>query len=217
MCGVFHRWRFYPGADFSGFDLRVVCATVALPGHFSEARIDHHALLCQGRSVFFLQVRQKSVEQALEGLHCDEPFAKVADRLAVGHLVPRCEGEEGVVAKPRSEPVAVGDLEAGGIIGQTVQTLQHEHLEHEHGVRARSATRAFGFASEGNMDERIEDLPSHQLAHVHQGGLEGCGIKGLNELIKESRVAEGNEKLPSFCLLHLRAPRHLFDQVRRTF
>lgn len=93
---------------FSGFDQGIVFAAVALPGHFSKARINHHARLCQGQSVFLLQVRQKGVEQALEGLGFDEQFAEVADGLAIGHRVPRREAEEGAKA------IAVCDLKARG-------------------------------------------------------------------------------------------------------
>ena len=85
-----------------------------------------------------------------------------------------------------------------------MEALQHEDLKHEHGMKARPAARAFGFASDGSMDERRKDLPSHQLAHAHQWRLEGCHIKGLNELIKESWVAEGNETCHAFACLNSR-------------
>lgn len=74
-----------------------------------------------------------------------------------------------------------------------MEALQHEHLEHEQRMKARPAAGTFGFASDGTLDERSEDLPLHQLAHAHQRRLEGRDIKGLNELIEESRVAVGNE------------------------
>jgi len=62
-------------------DFHTILAAVALPRHFGKARIDHHTLLRQGQSVFLLQMREEGVEQALEGLRFDEPFAEVADGL----------------------------------------------------------------------------------------------------------------------------------------
>jgi len=56
--------------------------------------------------------------------------------LAVGHEAGWGEAEEG------PEAVAVGDLKAGGVIGEAVEALQHEHLELQHGVEARPAPQA---------------------------------------------------------------------------
>jgi hypothetical protein len=57
--------------------------------------------------------------------------------LTVGHRVPRRQAKEG------AEAVAVGELKARGVIGQTVEALQHEHLEREQGMKARPATGTF--------------------------------------------------------------------------
>lgn len=105
------------GRHFARFDPGVVCPAVALPGLFGKARVNHHALLRQGQSVFLLQMREEGVEQALEGLRPDEQFAEVADRLSVGHRVPGHQAEEG------AEAGAVGDLKARGVVGQTVEAL----------------------------------------------------------------------------------------------
>jgi hypothetical protein len=84
-------------------------------------------------------------------------------------------------------------LKARGIIGQAMQALQDENLEHEHRVEARSAAGAFGLLVNGCQDARLEDLPFDELAHAHEWGLESCYIKGLDKCVEESWVAEGNE------------------------
>ncbi|MEO6787441.1 MAG: hypothetical protein ABI318_15020 [Chthoniobacteraceae bacterium] len=68
---------------FSSLDLGVRFAAVALPGHFTETGIGHHTFLCQGQSVLLLQVPQKGVKQALDGLGGDDRLAKVACGLAI--------------------------------------------------------------------------------------------------------------------------------------
>ena len=126
-------------------------------------------------------------KEPLNGLGVDECLAEVGDGLPVGHRSAGREAEEGAKA------VAVGDLKAGGIIGQPVQPLEHEHLEHEQRMKARPASRSFGLGGHGGVDDGLEELPVDEFAHPHQRGLEGRHIQAAHELIEEPRFAEGNE------------------------
>ncbi len=67
--------------------------------------------------MFLLEVREKGVEQALEGFRFDEQCTEVAKGLTIWHSVLRIEAKEGAKA------IVVGDLKARGFIGQTVEAL----------------------------------------------------------------------------------------------
>ena len=140
----------------------------------------------QGPSGAPWQVSQKGVKQALDRPGVDQCLAKVAESLPIGHRIARSEAGEG------AKTVAVGDLKARGVIGKAVEALQHEHLEHEQRSKARPAARPPGFGENGRLDAGLKESPFDQLAHAHQRRLEGRHIKGLNELIEESRVAKRN-------------------------
>ena len=172
--------------DFARFDRGIVRTAVALPGHLGKTRIDHDALRGQREAVLLLQMIEEGVKETVDDRGVDERLAEVADGLPVGHRVARSQAEEGAKA------LAVGDLEAGGIVGQPVQALQHQHLEHEQRMKTPPASGPFGRTAHGGFDDGLEELPAHDFAHTQQGSLERGHVQVLDEIIEKSRVAVRN-------------------------
>ncbi|MCW0373161.1 hypothetical protein NB710_004098 [Xanthomonas sacchari] len=134
-------------------DLRVLFARVALDRSADDAGVDD--LTAAGNEPGTLQLltdRRADVAHQILGL---EPFAPHPDRLGVGHLAAVFQSEELLEAAP------IQHLVLQRIVGEVVQLLQQQQLDHHLRRPSRTATalastqgqlRVYGVSNPGKVD-----------------------------------------------------------------
>ena len=142
------------------FDALVLLAGVSLARGFGEAGVDDATFAGDVALGFELEVEGLEEFAAALASTFFESLLEVPDRLGVGDHIADAQAEEAFKTR------AVKDLLLGGVVAEPVELLQHENLEHEHGVEGRLATFApvaGGVAGEF-FEQRAEIFPGDKLA-----------------------------------------------------
>jgi hypothetical protein len=135
-------------------------AAVTLARCFGDAGVDDAAFTGDVALGFELEVECFEEFAAALASTLFEALIEVPDRFGVGDHIADAQTEEAFKAR------AVKYLLLSGVVAQPVELLQHEHLEHEHGVEgwlAAFAPIASRVASEF-LEQRAEALPEDKLA-----------------------------------------------------
>ena len=133
-------------------------------------------------------MEQEPLEEPLEAAGGAQRGAKVGDGLAIGHRIARGQAEKG------AEAVAVGNLVGDRVVGQAMERLEHEDLEHEQRRKARPSARPLGRRGpHGRVEFGLELLPAHDFTHPQQRSFEGRHVEVLQELVEEPRFAKRKE------------------------
>lgn len=154
---------------FALLDAPVLFAVVALARGFGEAGVDDAAFT--GDEAFAFKHPAEGLEElaaAFTPVFLDA-LLEVPERLGVGDVVADAQAEEAFKAG------AIEDLLLGGVVAQTVEPLQHEDFEHEHGVEGRLVALlpvACGVAGEF-FEQRTEALPGNDITQLEDAGAFG--------------------------------------------
>ncbi len=133
------------------FDEGVVFAPVALDRHGNKGGVDDLSAL-----EFDAQIGQRLIETLEQGVNQIvglERFAERPDGAGVGHVAREFETEEAHEGEP------VGDLVLQAFVGQVVQTLQDEQLEHEDAAGGLVPSSALALFSVNSLKDGTENFP----------------------------------------------------------
>jgi hypothetical protein len=118
------------------------------------------------------QHRVEALEQAPDRPRPGQPLAEQPDGLGIGH--PVLEGE----AQEPHEREPVPDLVLGLVVGERVERLQDQHLEHQHRIVRRPAAPGPVRAGERRLEIAAEHLevdhrqqPLQRIARRRQAGV----------------------------------------------
>ena len=102
-------------------------------------------------------------EQLLDGTGTGELLAEQPDRLGIRHRVLEVKPQEAHKREP------IPDLELGGVIRQRVEGLEHQDLEHQHGIVGRASSLEPVRPLQRREQGSAKDLEVDQLREPYQG------------------------------------------------
>ena len=146
--------------DLAGLDRPLLFLGVALPRRRYQARVED--LARHGEIAAFLQPRVKYREQFCDRSGLGEKLAKQPDRLRVRRLVRQPHVEEAHERQP------VADLELRLVVGEVIERLQHQDLEHQHAIVRRTPAAGPVAAVQRLLQAVSERLERHDLLQPNQ-------------------------------------------------
>jgi hypothetical protein len=134
------------------FDLRVFLTAVALTRHLNDAGIDYLSIF--SKDALIIEGLMEPEKQRFNKLCLYQYFPEFPDSFAFRHFVTDLQPQKS------SEAHSIGNLILHLVIGQAVQSLQNEHLEHHQLVERRPArVLAFFGLVERYIENRRKELP----------------------------------------------------------
>ena len=134
--------------------------TILLPRRRHQARVED--LTRHGEIAAFLQPRVKYREQLRDRSGFAEQLAEQPDRRRVRRLVRKSHVEEAHERQP------VADLELRLVVGEVVERLQHQDLEHQHAIVRRAPAAGPVVAVQRLLQPVAERLERHDLLQSNQ-------------------------------------------------
>ncbi len=140
--------------------LRPTRVTILLPRRRHQARVDD--LARHGEVAAFLQPRVEHREQLRDRASLGEQLAEQPDRLRVRRLVRQPHVDEAHERQP------VADLELRLVVGEVVERLPHQDLEHQHAIVRRTPAAGPVAAVQRLLQALSARLERHDLLQSNQ-------------------------------------------------
>ena len=171
------------GGHQAFLDRRVFGARIALLRHLDEAGVDHGDAL-RGPAMVF-QIAAEGLKEFVVNRPGLEGFPKQPDGFLIRDAALRGQSEKA----QKGETIA--DLELGLTIGQVIEALQDQHLEHQQRLKGRTTGVALLFPGQPLGQDRFEHRPVHHLIQRPQGIAQLIKLAETILKIKEAGLEHG--------------------------
>lgn len=165
---------------FAFLDGRVFVAAGALTGRRHHAGV--HDLTAPWNVARRLDLPHQHGKKFVDQLQRLQPLPNQPDGLGIRHPSFRGQAEE------PAEGVAITDLVFGLVVGQAVQVLKDQHLEHRHHVKRLAAGIALALFLMHLLQQRTKAFPVNGVGQLGQGVAQLFQLLVAVVKVEESRL-----------------------------